>query len=212
MNRLAYVARMQRRFDEAVELVAQAHKLLAETDQERAFGFYVLSSVALDKRTWPQAIELSKQAFEIWESVGNWRMMGRSLLCRGVALQEAKQYPEAIKVDEQAISLFEKSQDTFLKAIAQMNLGIVYKDLDRPQQALALYIPAEKTFWPDRAGKKNLSPSGLFFCGAKSRTFIGIVLIIFAVMSSVAVKDCYFAHANPALRNPSSNISACSSR
>jgi tetratricopeptide (TPR) repeat protein len=146
LNRLAYVARMQRRFEEAISLVETVHLSLTEADEERAFGYYVLGLVTLDQRNWQQAVNYSRQAYELWQPANNWRMIGRSLLCRGVALQELKQYSEAINVDEQAITLFERSRDTFFKAIAQMNLGIVYKNLEQPQRALALYLSAERIF------------------------------------------------------------------
>lgn len=146
LNQLAFVARRQRHFDEAVRLVETVHQSLNPTDEERAFGYYVLSLVALDSRDWQRAVKLSTQAFNLWEPTKAWRMMGRSLLCQGVALQELKQYPEAIKIDEQAITLFESSQDKYLKAIARMNLGIVHKDLERPQQAITLYLKAERIF------------------------------------------------------------------
>jgi len=146
LHQLAYVARRQRRFPEAVRLVEAAQQLLPADDPERAFGDYVLSLVALDQWEWPTAIELSSRAFALWESAENWRMMGRSLLCRGLALQELQRYPDAINIDELAISLFEKSGDAFLKAIARMNLGIVYMHLGQFEQALTLYRPAEKVF------------------------------------------------------------------
>ena len=146
LNRLAYVVRVQRRFEEATRLVAAAHQLLEPDDEEWAFGYYVLSLVALDSRDWQQAVDFSRRAFGLWEQAVNRRMMGRSLLCRGVALQELKRYPEAIRIDEQAIALFERSRDKYLKAIAQMNLGIVYKNLEQPQQAITFYLKAEKVF------------------------------------------------------------------
>ncbi len=146
LNQLAYVTRRQRHFPEAVRLVEAAQELLPADDQERAFGDYILSLVALDQWEWQTAVELSIQAFDLWESAGNWRMMGRSLLCRGLALQELQRYSDAIKIDELAINLFEKSGDAFLKAIARMNLGIVYMHLGQFEQALTLYRPAEKIF------------------------------------------------------------------
>jgi tetratricopeptide (TPR) repeat protein len=146
LTQLAYVARMQRRFEEAVSLIETVHQSQTSADEERAFGYYVLGLVALDQRDWPKAVDFSKQAYILWEPANQWRLMGRSLLCRGVALQEMERYSEAITVLEEAIDLFERVHDVFFKAVAQMNLGIVYNWLEHQERAISLFLSAEKIF------------------------------------------------------------------
>ncbi len=146
LNQLAYVARLQRCFEEATGLVETAYQLLDNGDMERAFSNFVLGLVALDQREWPEASRLSQQAFDQWQPADNRRMMGRSLMCRSVALEKMKQYPEAIVVAKQAIALFEAIADPIYLAATRMNLGNVYNLSGQPAQALALFLPAKKTF------------------------------------------------------------------
>jgi len=146
LNRLAYVARLQRHFEEAISFVETAQRLLDTDDGEFAYSSFVLGLVALDKRNWPEAVRYCQQAFEPWEQADNQRMMGRSLMCLGVALERMKQYPAAIRASEQAIGLFEATQDLVYKAAVQMNLGNVYNALEQPDRALKLFLPAKKLF------------------------------------------------------------------
>jgi tetratricopeptide (TPR) repeat protein len=146
LNQLAYVARLQRQFEQATGLVETAQQLLGEENAEWAFSYYVLGLVALDNRHWQQAIDFSEQAFKLWQQTGQQRLMGRSLLCRGVALEKMGRYPEAMAICQQAVILFEQIEDRFYQAIAQMNLGNVYFAFNQPFNALELYVCAEKNF------------------------------------------------------------------
>jgi tetratricopeptide (TPR) repeat protein len=146
LNRLAYVARFQRDFEAASKLAEQASQLLDPEDPEQAFSHFVVGLVALDERDWPKAVHFSRQAFDLWAQENNQRMMGRSLMCRGVALEKMKAYPEAMAVCEQAVALFETIQDPVYLAAAQMNLGNVYHALERFNEALECYLPAERVF------------------------------------------------------------------
>lgn len=146
LNRLAYVARLQRQFEPAIQLAEKAKALLAPEDTECAYSYFVLGLVALDKRDWPNAVHFSKQAFNVWQRKDDQRMMGRSLMCRSVAFEKMKLYEEAAQASEHAIALFEAIQDPFYKAASQMNLGNVYRALDRPLKALELYLPAKQIF------------------------------------------------------------------
>jgi len=146
LNRLAYVARMQRRFDEVAALIEAAQCLLKEDEPERAYSFYVLALVALDKRHWPDALNFSQESFRLWERKNDKRMMGRSLISRGFALHRLADYQAAIAIYEQAITLFNAVQDTFYQSIVRMNLGNVYVDLNQPAEALKFYLPAEQVF------------------------------------------------------------------
>jgi tetratricopeptide (TPR) repeat protein len=75
LNQLAYVARLQREFDEATSLVEIAKQLLEAQDGERAFSYYVLGLVALDKYIWQEAVDFSKMAFDLWSITDNRRMI-----------------------------------------------------------------------------------------------------------------------------------------
>lgn len=146
LNRLAYVARLQRRFEEAIRLVEQAQSLLSENDTEMAFADFVQGLVALDQRKWSEAERYAGLAFNRWATVSDHRMMGRSLMCRGVALEKMDLFQESIRVAEQAITLFKAIDDQVFLAAVQMNLGNVYVALGEPEESLALYLPAKKLF------------------------------------------------------------------
>ncbi|MCQ3976645.1 MAG: hypothetical protein DPW09_24700 [Anaerolineae bacterium] len=146
LNQLAYIARLQRQFEEATRLIETVQQLLGEENEEWAFSYYVLSLIALDNRDWQKAIDFSEQAFSLWQQSGQQRLMGRSLLCRGVALEKMERYPEAMDICQQAVTLFEQIEDRFYQAIAQMNLGNVYFAFNQPSNALELYLCAEKNF------------------------------------------------------------------
>lgn len=146
LNRLAQVAQRQRQFKEVASLVEVALRLLAEHDSERAYSYFVLALVALDKRTWPEAIECCKQAYRLWKKENNQRMMGRSLTILGAALQSMKKYDQAISVYKRAIALLGEVQDSVHKAMAQMNLGNVYLSREQADVALEFYISAQRIF------------------------------------------------------------------
>lgn len=146
LNQLAYIARLQRQFEEATRLVGIVKQLLDEENEEWAFSCYVLGLIALDNRHWQKAVDFSEQAFNLWQQSDQQRLMGRSLLCRGVALEKMGQYPEAMAICQQAVMLFKQMEDPFYQAIAQMNLGNVYFAFDQPFNALDLYLCAEKNF------------------------------------------------------------------
>ena len=146
LNQLAYVARLQREFDEATSLAEIAGQLLGEEDAEWAYSCFVLSLIALDKRAWQETIDYSKQAFSLWERENNQRMMGRTLINLGAAMLPMKRFEEAIEVCQKAMTIFEEIHDPIYRAIAQMHLGNVYVSLERSFEALELYRPAEKTF------------------------------------------------------------------
>lgn len=145
LNRLAYVARQQRQFDEADQLVATAFQLKPEIS-EQAYGYYVLGLIALDNRSWQKSAEYAQRAFNLWSTENNWRMMGRSLICLGAAQRAMQLYPEAIQSYQKANELFESIQDTLYRAVTQMNQGNVYLFLKQPDQALPLLHLAERIF------------------------------------------------------------------
>jgi tetratricopeptide (TPR) repeat protein len=146
LNRLAQVARLERRFAEATRLVEDALSLLGEQETERAYSYLVLGMVAVDKREWPGAVDFFEMSLSLWGRENNQRMMGRCLISLGAALQPMKKYHEAIDAYHQAIALFEEIQDPIHQAITQMNLGNVYYWLDQPDEALKLHLRAERIF------------------------------------------------------------------
>ncbi|MCB0209195.1 MAG: tetratricopeptide repeat protein [Anaerolineae bacterium] len=146
LNQQAYLARLQRRFDDAEQLIERVHNLLTERDDEWAFSDYVLGLIALDKREWSESVAFSRRAAELANRTHQTRLMGRCLLCCGVALEKNGDLAEAVKVCRRAIEVFEKLGDSHYQAIARMNLGNVYMALKQLMVALEHYFQAERTF------------------------------------------------------------------
>jgi tetratricopeptide (TPR) repeat protein len=146
LNRLAYTARLQRCFDESIDLVNQVLQFFAINNSERAYSYHVLALVALDKRNWTEAILFSEKCFELYERERNHRMMARSLINRGFALHRMEEHSAAISVYGQAILLFDKIQDPNFRARAEMNMGNVYNSLNQPDEALKVFQSAEHLF------------------------------------------------------------------
>lgn len=146
LNNLAYVACLQRQFQEAIHLVETALSLLHDQASESAFSYFVLGAVALDQGHWAKAETFLKQAHHLWQQVNNKRMQGRCLMGLCAALRPQEKYQAALEVGQQAITIFEAVHDPVHRAISQMNLGNVYLTLAQPEQALELYQPAERVF------------------------------------------------------------------
>lgn len=146
LNQQAYLARLQRRFDDAEQLIERVHGLLAEDDDERAFSDYVLGLIALDKREWPKSIEFSYRTAELATRTHQPHLVGRSLLCCSVALERAGNLEEAAEICHRAIKVFDELGDSYYQAIAQMNLGNVYLSFDQWQVALGYYYQAKAIF------------------------------------------------------------------
>jgi len=146
LNRLAYVARLQRRYPEAKRLVHEALGYLSTTDPERGSSHTVLGAIALDFQQWEQAIEHFRQSLHIWQAQGNQRMIARRLRDLGPALRAQKHYAEALACYEQAMRLFGEIEDYIQQAVTCTNLGVVYTEIGQPAQAIALYRQAEPIF------------------------------------------------------------------
>ena len=146
LNRLAYVARRQRRFGEADQTVARAMGLIDEIDTERAYSYLVLGSLALDRESWHEAVDCFRQALDALGPDPDRRQQAWNLANLGLALWHADRLHEAADCYRQAIAMYEGVvEDPVHLAVARMNLGILFLK-DRPEEALSLSVEAERTF------------------------------------------------------------------
>lgn len=146
LNRWAYVARLQRRYADAMQVAQQALGLLAPTAAECGSSHTVLGAVALDFQRWDEAIHHFQQSLAHWQPSGNQRMRARRLRDLGPALRAQQRYSEALACYEQAIELFGEIGDALQQAVTRTNLGVVYTELGQPDQAIQLYRQAEPIF------------------------------------------------------------------
>lgn len=147
LNRLAYIARLQRRYEEAEYLLQDASKLLEEDDPEWANSFFVQGAIAFDKRDWATATHYFQGSLALWEKLGDKRRIAWGLRNLGPALQAQRRYDEAIACYTKAITLLEDVRDIAQQSIAYMNLGIVYLLLEQPQKALELFMLGEPVLY-----------------------------------------------------------------
>lgn len=146
LNRLAFVARRQRRFEHARELLDEATALTTEADAERAYTYLVLGSLALDAEAWPAAAEHFRRAIAQLGARPDERLVAWNLTNLGFALWHDGQLEAAAAAYWEAIGLYETViADAINLAVARLNLGVLLLE-DRPADALNLWVEAEKTF------------------------------------------------------------------
>lgn len=151
LNRLAYVARLQRRFEEAKQILKRAQILAKDDVAEAAYNYLVHGSIALDQRDWQNAASFFKRSLTLCKKTEDKRMIAWGLSNLGTALRVLKKHHDAISSYHEAISLFKEIKDPVHQAVAQMNLGNAYLDLGEPEKALQFYKLSESIFYDTQA-------------------------------------------------------------
>ncbi|MEZ4867537.1 MAG: tetratricopeptide repeat protein [Caldilineaceae bacterium] len=146
LNRLAYLARLERCFADGDRLVSEALELLTPDDPERAFSYFVQGVLAFDRQQWSIAITHFQASLVISEQQGDQVTVARRLRNLGPALRAAGRYDEAIACYQRAIALFAEVYDPVQQAVTEMNLGVVYLLLEQPHQSLASFQRSEPIF------------------------------------------------------------------
>lgn len=146
LNRLAYLARLQRRYAAAEEHVSHALQLLPAADPERSFSYFVQGVIAFDRQEWSRAVELLQASLAISEKHDDTVTIARRLRNLGPALRVTGRYAEAIACYERAIALFNVVHDPVQQAVTQMNLGVLYLQRNEPQKAVAQFVQGEPVF------------------------------------------------------------------
>lgn len=143
LNRLAYIVRLQRRYEEASQSIATVFQRLQEGDPELADSHFVLGIIAFDKRDWQSAAFHFQRSLQLWEKLGDKRRIAWGLRNLGPTLRAQGQYSKSIECYTKAINLLEEVHDSAQQAVTRMNLGVVYLTLEQPQQALDLFMLVE---------------------------------------------------------------------
>lgn len=146
LNRLAYLARLERRYGDGEALVTSALRLLPPADPERAFSYFVQGVLAFDKADWSSAVTYLQASLTLSEQQGDKVTVARRLRNLGPALRAMGGYAEAIACYERAITLFGEVYDPVQQAATRMNLGVVYLQTNQPQAALQQFLAAEPVF------------------------------------------------------------------
>ena len=146
LNRMAFVACLQRESEEAKRLAAMTAELLPEDDSERGYCDFVWGTVALDTGDWQAAHDHLSRALACWRASDDRRMIAWGLSNLGIALRRLNNPDGARACFQEAIALFGEVEDPVHEATARMNLGNVYLTTGDPQAALEHYLAAEPVY------------------------------------------------------------------
>jgi CHAT domain-containing protein/predicted negative regulator of RcsB-dependent stress response len=94
------------------------------------------------------AVEHHEQAFEIYESLGNWREAARTLSSSIQPLILLGEYDKAFKAVDRARDIFTSLNDTWRLARLDINLGNIFHRQDRFEEAIARYERAYESLLP----------------------------------------------------------------
>ncbi len=146
LNRLAMVDVRQERLSAAGELVVEAQHLLKE-DADLANSYFVLGTIAENRRGWQEAEHYYRQSLGCWRDQNDRRRTAWGLRNLGPVLREQQKYEEAIHCYEHALQVFAEIHDPINHSVTLMNLGNVHLHRHRAHQALKLYEEAEREFY-----------------------------------------------------------------
>ena len=145
-NRLAFVARLERRFDEARELAQTALSIAPFDPHEAAYSHLVLGAIATDNQAWQRARECFEQSLALLSATDDVRLRAWSHSNLGIAFSGIGRYPDAIYHFQQAIILLAEIQDSLYLANTRVNLGNTYVAMAEYESALAHFQAAEDIF------------------------------------------------------------------
>ncbi|MCB0084314.1 MAG: tetratricopeptide repeat protein, partial [Caldilineaceae bacterium] len=143
LNYQAYVAKLQRRFEEATHLVEKAMRILPTSDPELAHSYFILGTIAQAKLMHDLAVQHFFSALHIRQQQGDQRRIARCYRGLGTAYFALADYVLAIEYTEKAVVLFSRMHDISEEAVAIMNIGAIYLQMGEVNKALLRFRDAE---------------------------------------------------------------------
>lgn len=127
LNCLAYVAVLQRRFDAAFTLIAEAKSVVSNDDHnEIAHLEYILGAIEFEHQNYPKAIQHFGEALQIRINQGDKRRVARVYLRLGMAHHAAQEIDAAIRYTKYADAIFTEINDVVESAAANLNIGALF--------------------------------------------------------------------------------------
>ena len=137
------------RLREAEEALATARSCLEEGTRDpllRAQLCVQQASLRRRQARFAEAIELSEEAEHIYTELEDDHALASTLVQKALANSEVGEPEEAVDILNRAIPLIDSEGDPRLLLAACHNLARCYVDLDRPEQALSIYIEAQSLY------------------------------------------------------------------
>jgi tetratricopeptide (TPR) repeat protein len=137
------------RLREAEEALSRAATLRKEGTGDpplRARLLEQMTSLSTFQRRFETAISLADAAGQIYRDLGEGHLLASSLVHKAIATLYSGETETAIDILNRAIPLIDHEEDPHLLLAACHNLVHSYVDLDRPEQALAIYSQTRELY------------------------------------------------------------------
>jgi tetratricopeptide (TPR) repeat protein len=126
---------------------AQGYRLQGTGDPMlRAWLLERMTPLAIFQKLFKEAIEMCEEAGQIYQELGESHLLASTLIQKAIATLYSGEARHAARILNQAIPLIDNEEDPHLLLAACHNLICCYIDLDRPDQALMLYVEARDLY------------------------------------------------------------------
>lgn len=105
-----------------------------------------MASLHIFERRFARALELSDAAAQIYRELGETHSLSSTLVQKAIASLYGGEPENAVTFLNQAIPLIDQEKDPYLLLASCHNLILSYIDLERPDQALALYFEIQDLY------------------------------------------------------------------
>jgi tetratricopeptide (TPR) repeat protein len=145
----ANALRLSGRLREAEEAFATAreHRQQGTGDPMlRAWLLERMTPLYIFQKLFKEAIEMCEEAGQVYQELGESHLLASTLIQKAIAILYSGEARHAARILNQAIPLIDNEEDPHLLLAACHNLICCYIDLDRPDQALMLYVEARELY------------------------------------------------------------------
>jgi len=145
----ANALRLSGRLREAEEAFATARGYRQQGTGDPMLRAWLLERMAplyIFQKLFKEAIEMCEEAGQVYQELGESHLLASTLIQKAIATLYAGEARLASRILNQAIPLIDNEKDPHLLLAACHNLICCYIDLDRPDQALMLYVEARELY------------------------------------------------------------------